>query len=235
MKYSEFIYKAAIAASKYHDSSATYESFMLGELASQEDFSGYIDGAYHEANAFLQRASSLGKIPTRVAAFGPIGVDMAAELAMGDDFLKPVAVFQYHDDSLMRDYDTLAFKKFGNKVYVVGRYSPYRKIYVQYRVKIPILDKTDIPFITEVTGGYEVKGTVYTTLASALEASMANDVSLDLYNISDELLYIGIDWIKGRLNDEISKGHSEEMEAESRLNDFDADEYLFVQKRGGRL
>lgn len=244
MKYSELIYQGARAAGNYGDPSITYRSFIMGEMQNDPDYAAYIDRAYHEANAFLQRVSALGKVPCKIKTFEPVGVDTAAELVMPNDFLTAVSVFQYDRDDKPNDtqYETLPFKKFGNKVYVMGRYSPYRKIHVQYRPKVPILGKEDIAFVTEnSTSNYSIvkarSGISETAnnIASALNKAEYYQVDLSSsYGISDEILLLGVDWIRARLKDDVSKGHSEEMEIESRLNDIESDEFIYLQRRGGR-
>lgn len=238
MLYSEFIYQCVKSAANYGDSSMTYQAFLLGDMKQEQDYAGYLDKAYHEGNAFLQRCSSLGKIPTRIKEFEPIGADMAAELKMGDDFLKAVSVFQYDDDKRLR-YTVLPFRQIAGKIYVLGQYSPYRKIYVQYRVKIPLFNEGSISWVvkgSENEDSYFVEGAEYDSLAEAVEKADAKQIDLTaLYGIEDSLLMIGIDWVKGRIGDEVSLGHSQETEAESRLNDFELDEFLYSQRSGGKV
>jgi len=239
MKYSEFIFLGMKAGSDYGDPSMNYHSFLLG-AANQQDFSSYLDKAFHEANVFLQRASSLGKFPTRIKEFPPM--DENADLEMGSDFLKPVAVFQF-SDGLRSSYNSLRFKKVGNNVQVVSPFSPNKEIYVQYRPKIRLFGKEDIVFIEPSNQNYEttgesfiVRGTEYQSFADAFNAAEALQIDLqNEYDIPDNLLMIGVDFIRARLNDDVSRGHSQEMEAESRLNDFEQDEFLFVQTKGGRV
>ena len=243
MKYSEFIYQCAKQGSGYGESEVNYHTFLLG-ACSQPDYATYLDKAFHEANAFLQRISALGKVPCRIKEFEAIGSGVA-ELEMdSEDFLKPVAVFQYRDKD-KRDYDNMPFRKIGNKVQVLGSYSPYRKIYVQYRPKIKYFRPSDVVFITSnadnstystAESSYYVEGTQYDTFDEAFEAAEEKQFDLTAeYGISDELLSIGIDFVKGRINDDASQGHSQEMEAESRLNDFEPDEFVFLQTKGGRV
>lgn len=244
MKYPDFIYQCAKAGADYGDDSMTYPNFILGNMKDDQDYSPYLDKTYHEANAFLQRVSALGKVPCGIKEFGPIGADTAAELVMDSDFLTAVSVFQYDDES-HRKYTTLPFRKLGNKVYVLGRYSPYRKIYVQYRPKIPVFSKSNIAFVTEVSTVYytisviKPDGTSLTETADNVADALrlADDMQVDLadYGITDEVLLIGVDWVRGRLRDDVSKGHSEEVEAESRLNDVESDEFIYAQTKGGRV
>lgn len=243
MKYSNFIYEGARAGADFGDPSTTYRGFIMGELAQDQDYSPYLDKAYHEANSFLQRISALGKVPCRIKEFDPIGADTAAELVMDDDFLTAVSVFQY-DDDFKRSYTVLPFRKLGNKVYVLGRYSPYRKIYVQYRPKIPVFSKSNIAFVTEVSTVYYTISVIKPNGTSVTETTdneanalqLADDMQVDLadYGITDEILLLGIEWIRARLKDDVSKGHSEEIEVESRLNDIESDEFIFLQTKGGR-
>lgn len=238
MKYSEFIFQGAKAAADYGELDATYEAFMLGNLNEDEKYSSFIDKAIHEGNAFLQRLSSLGKVPARIQTFEAVG-NGEPIFEMGGDFLRPVSVFQYRDDAKLIDYDTMPFKKLGNKVYVMGRYSPYRKIHVQYRVAIPVFGLKDIPFITEfVTADgqsqYDSAGQLFESYEEALQNAIENDIDLtEEYGISDEALLLGIDFIRARCRDDKSKGHQEEMEVESRLNDIEDDEFLFLQTKMG--
>lgn len=241
MKLSEFIFLCMKQGSNYGEKEMNYHSFLLG-AASQQDYAPYLDKAYNEANVFLQRASSLGKIPCRIKEFEPVGHN-AAELEMDSDFLKPVAVFQYCDNT-NRDYDSLPFRKVGNRVYVLGHYSPYRKIYVQYRPKIKLFVESDIVWINPSTAdstfstaaeSYIVEGTEYDNFADAFEMAQSKQIDLEEeYGIADELLMVGVDFVKGRLNDDASQGHSQEIEAESRLNDFEPNEYVYLQTKGGR-
>lgn len=247
MKYPDFIYQCAKAGADYGDDSMTFPNFMLGNMKDDQDYSPYLEKTYHEANAFLQRVSALGKVPCRIKEFGPIGADTAAELVMDSDFLTAVSVFQY-DDDLKRSFTTLPFRKLGNKVYVLGRYSPYRKIYVQYRPKIPVLSAGKICWITEDSEGYynldaftnastgeSYQAVSFVSSADAMEEADSRQIDLADYGLTDEVLLIGVDWVRGRLRDDTSKGHSEEVEAESRLNDVESDEFIYAQTKGGRV
>lgn len=242
MNYSHFIYEGARASADSGDSSMNYSLFLLGQMAVEEDYAGYLERTYREANAFLQRASALGKLPCRIKVFNPIGLNGTPEFTMEEDFLTPVSVFQYRDDIRKIDYETLEFKKLGNKVIVISPLSPFRKIYIQYRVKVPYLGKEDICWITEVsTTEYnlekvgETYSDSYSNLPDAIEAAEDYQFDLEALGFTDELLSIGVDWIRARLDDNDNRGHSREAEAESRLNDIEADEFIYLQKKGGSI
>ena len=236
MRYSEFVYQGAKAASDYGELDASYEAFLLGHLSENEKYASFIDNAVREANSFLQRISVLGKVPARIKTFEAIG-NGNPSFEMDADFLRPLSVFQYRDDDHPRDYDVLPFKKLGKYVFVMGPYSPYRKIHIQYRVAIPIYGLSDIPFISEyVTSNgqshYDVAGDIYDSFYEAKEAAEEADIDLtESFGITDEVLMLGVDWIKARCRDDKSKGHQEEMEVESRLNDVADDEFIYEQRK----
>ena len=232
MNYSEFIYTCAKeGANTYGDATMDYAAFLLGGMGVSEVYADCLDRTYVLANQFFQRCSSLGKLRCKVVSFEECD---GSGLVMGEDCSKPLAVFQYDDDERQTDYRNLEFRTVGKKVKVIGRVSPYRKVNVQYRPKVPMFGKKDIRFIEEANAfSYMVTGiaTAFMTFDGAYAAAEEKQVDLEDYGFSDELLMIGVDWIKGRLNDDTSMGHSQEIEAESRLNDFDPDEFLFLQRR----
>ena len=239
MKYSEFIFHCAKqGANTYGDATMTYMGFLRGEMAETEVYANCLDRAYFLANQFFQRCSALDKLQCNIKAFYEAGIGQHAPgLVMDEEdrFLKPVAVFQYCDDDKRTDYINLDFHQVGkNVINVLGKWSPYRKIYVQYKTKVPYLGADRIAFIHEdATNYYRVDGVTETfnNFQQAYEAAEAEQLDLGDYGFTNELLMIGVDWVKARLNDDVSMGHSQEIEAESRLNDFESDEFLYVQRR----
>lgn len=230
MTYPRFVFDCAKEAANYGDASMTYESFLMQEMDLSDDYSGFLDKAFTACNQFLQRVSALGFVPMKLQEFEP-----SDNLTLPEDCLTPKYVFQYRDDdNHARGYESLSFRKNGRELLVTSPFSPYRKVYVQYKPKIPFLCRSDIYFVEKVSdvNGIELylaHGETFNVATDAIEAAEANQFDLETLGISDELLSVGIDWVKGRLNEDESKGHSQEMEAESRLSGMEPDQYEYAQ------
>lgn len=240
MYYSKFIYLAAKAGANYNDPSMTYENFLMGKMDETDDYAGFLDKAFLEANSFFQRLSVLHIIPSKIEVHDELG-DEEAVLALPTDCLQPMHVFQYLNDDLANsDYINVAFRKDGSSVYLQGRYLRNRKVRIQYRPKIAMLGRENISWIVNTPDAngfdsYEVGGSFYNDFYEALTENEEGQLDLlETYGITDEMLMVGIDWIKGRLNEDESKGHSQELEAESRLQDLSSDDFEYAQYRMGK-
>lgn len=232
MYYSNFIYYAAKAGSEYGDPAMTYENFLMGKMGETDDYAGFLDKAFREANAFFQRLFALNL--TALKVYSADAEDDSSEFELPTDCGKVLHVFQFTDPKNTK-YRNFEFRKEGNKVVVIGDYSRNRKVCIQYRAKAPVLGAESIKWIENVQDAnglstYFVDGTFYTSPQSALEMAQKKQIDLEaVYGIGDDVLFIGIDWIRGRLNDNESKGHSQEAEAETRLQDIAPNEYEYEQ------
>ena len=259
MKLSRFIFEGAKAASDFGELSMTYEAFLMGGMEKTQEYSAFLDKGFREANAFLQRVSQLGIVPLRIKSYEPEEVVVNGCLQQPSDCLKAVAVFQpkgrkgslylpYSDDSdidpvldaMQRGYDSIPFRKINSQVYMmVGKYDHYKAVFMQYKKRVPYFNQSDVKHIYQVNDSYVVDGDddVYTDYSSAFTACENAQIDLEAeYGITDEVLSVGIDWIKGRSMEDVSRGHSIEMEAESRLLDFGSQDFVFLQtKTGGNL
>ena len=233
MKFSEFIYNIVKAASDYGDDSMSYQSFLLGNMSKDEDYSKFLDKAFLQTNAFIKRLAVLDKLPYKNYT---CDYPEDKKLNLPSDCKTVVTVIELLSDGA---YINHAFKQTRKELLVLGTPSS-NELLIQYKQVIPTFKKSDIHFIEEFSdeennSSYSVEGgDIYEDIYYALEA--ADLLQLDLteeYGIEDEALYIGIDWCVGRLNEDASRGHSQEMEAETRLNDLIEDPFIFNQKRSG--
>lgn len=235
MKWSEFIYLCAKEGADYGDPTMTYESFLMQGMDATDDYKGFLDKAFTACNQYLQRISTLGYVPMKIAEYEALGFS-ATKIDLPEDCKAPKYVFQYRDDNNHQlGYETVPFRKNGNELLLTGAFSPYRKVYVQYQVRIDFIRRAQVPFIetSQDENGIEiyiVEGNGYTVFSDAFNACEALQIDLkDEYGIEDDVMSVGIDWVKGRLNENDSKGHSQEVEAESRLQGMEPDQYEYAQ------
>lgn len=235
MKLSYLIYLSAKAAADYGDASFTYESYMSGEAQKDEDYASFIDKALTEVNAFLQRVSTLNKVPAVVESFTLTKGQY--QIAFPNSKGRVITVFQYRNDQ--SNYDVLSYSHLGNAIFLR---KPFRNeegdtVWVQYRPKIEWYREADIIPIeaTEYDGSiqYLSNGEYYDSFT---EAEEANEVDLtEEYGLSNEILALCVDWVKARLMDSRTEGQAKEIEVESRINDVTLDEVLITPYKVRRI
>lgn len=251
MYLSYLVYQSAKAAADYGDHSFSYENFLIGKSAQDEDYSAFIEKALPVVNEFIQRAYELNKLPAKVAKLGTTRLifDSPDLFDLPEDFGKCISLFQlfganasqdpFTADSDVQwfipptaDYQVLAFRKNGKKISPLAPYIIGQDLYIQYRPKVPFFKESDFPHNVsyyEDETSYEYNGNYYTSIEDLLAE---NDIELEEeYGFSDSLATICIAYVQGRLMDDRSEGHSREIEAERRLQDITLDETLYLQKR----
>lgn len=227
MYLSYLIYRCAKAAADYGDPSFSYENFLTGKSAEDEDYSAFIDKSLPVVNEFIQRCYELNKLPAEVVSLGT--PDENGLLTLPDDFGKSISLFQFNKTKT--DYAVMAFRKMGKKL--IPLFNNGKEFYFQYRKKVPYFTEADYPHdvLHDDDVGepyYSYNGNNYETIE---ELQQAEDIELEeTYGFSDTLASICVEFVQGRLMDERSEGHSREIEAESRLADVTLDETLFLQK-----
>lgn len=250
MYLSYLVYRCAKAAADYGDSAFDYMKFLTGEAAQDEDYSAFIDKALPVVNEFIQRCYELNKLPAKVANLGKVTSE-TPYLTLPERFGKAISLFQmnlpsstintFSEDSdvtdligYTSDYQVVAFRKQGNRLYPIGPFRSDLDFLLQYREKVPYFMEYDYPHNCH----YEGEGTEYTityngtTYDDYEEMQQAEDIELEeTYGFSDSLASICISFVQGRLLDDRSEGHSKEMEAESRLADVTLDETLYLQQK----
>lgn len=262
MKLSQFIYECVKKASDYGETAMTYESFLLGGMDKQEDYSKFLDKAYPTTNAFFRRLSSLKKLLLKTITFPSISERVAnasaeeyeneekkkaaiAE-AMSPLFILPDGIFNVEAVYQVEPY-SYSYKNYrfaithyaGKKCIIVNdSFNKHREMYMDCIAKLPIVGKGNIVWIEQARDGsendiYFVGSDMFDTFNAAFDAAELGQLELEDYGITDEMAYIGIDWVAARLNEDTSLGHSQEIEAESRLMDI-PEAYCHNQIIGGK-
>lgn len=236
MKYSQFIFQIVKIAAGYGDSNMSYESFLLGNFEKDEDYAKFLDKAFFQANSFFRRIVSLGKMPYKLTQYEDFPQDMIFDLPT--ECLEPISVFQKNANG---HYDVLPFRRFPNgKLAVEGKANKSKPLYLQYSFILPYFRKSDIKFIDSAVDSYGnemyfVGGNSFSSFENAFNYAERNQIDLtSSYNIPEEALMIGVDWCAGRISEDASKGHSQEIEAETRLNDLLDEPFMVRQQSGGK-
>ena len=198
MKLSKLAYLCVKNAIYYDDSSFTYEKFLEINTDNSNsenyiDYDTFVNNVFNPLNEAIARLNDLEKIPYKV-------VNVADYLEGNQIDIRELSVKEVINVAQMTNdtYKKLNFRELSNTHVIIT--TPFVKskqypIFIEYKVDIPYFTREDIPQLLNVT-------TEYDSTSNIIEAT-TTDVDLKDYGISDSMCNFIIEYVRGRLEEQI--------------------------------